>query len=638
MPKTALKQSPIATPPSKLLKKVRALQNRGQFQNSLKVCEKLETQGYRSAELFHFHGLALQGCNRVDEAFSKLNSALELDPDNARIYNSLGAMFLHIKDVETAIDLFKHATSLDQKFYDAWLNLGAALRAVERFQAAIVAFNCAHHNDKKQIAPLLSVVHIYLDVRQYTAAEELMDRILTGFQNITPSLLLRRMLIAVRLEDLDYLKTHLDTIAYEALSADEQSEHDHYRAYYLESTGRNEEAIELLEKCIRRGCARERAFTSHLGLCYADDGRFTDAIQLHEQILEKHPDFTEGRYNLAFLQFKNGDLENGYKNFESRWQWREFPSKRRLFDAPQWNGESLEGKNLLVWREQGIGDEVRYASLLQDLKEQNAHVTFECSPKLKPVWEHSFPWLNVTEEGHLNCINDPQYSTFDYQIPVASLANVLRPTIQSYDELQTPWIKREEKAEQYTRDKLGVASEEMLVGLCWRSSNQIASRDKYFLSCEQLKPLAEFSNTRWLNVQYDAHQHEIDEFRNFGMKMHHFTDVDQKEDIATACKLLGACDLVISIGGSVADLAGGLGVPMIYMTARNSEVYLGTDYVPWFQNCKSYPIDPFKGSATIERVVNDFEEISNWAKSFSDRKPGVPENRACSLDLNYHAS
>ena len=70
--------------------------------------------------------------------------------------------------------------------------------------------------------------------------------------------------------------------------------------------------------------------------------------------------------------------------------------------------------------------------------------------------------------------------------------------------------------------------------------------------------------------------------RSLGLPLHHFTDVDQRDDLVSACGLIGACDVVISVGVSVADLAAGLGVPVVQFGREQSEIFLGTDHVPWF--------------------------------------------------------
>ncbi|NNF77133.1 MAG: hypothetical protein HKN05_03800, partial [Rhizobiales bacterium] len=141
--------------------------------------------------------------------------------------------------------------------------------------------------------------------------------------------------------------------------------------------------------------------------------------------------------------------------------------------------------------------------------------------------------------------------------------------------------------------------------------------------------------------QYASAQEEIDAMRAGGLHVHHFVDLDQKNDLVGACNLLGACDLVISVGGSVGDLAGGVGTPLVYMTREKSEAFLGTDYVPWFENCKSYPIPAYKSDETIAKIVKDWSSIAKWAEDRKpeDRRTSVPTSAtAPGLDLEYPLS
>ncbi|MDA4848644.1 tetratricopeptide repeat protein [Hoeflea poritis] len=614
MTNLALKTVNTNAPPAKLLKKIHSLQKRGKFAESLPLCNRLAAQGYTSADLLHFHGLALRAGNDLNGALVKVYAATELKPDDALMLNSLGVILFQMNEVEAAIAQFKRATQVDQKMYDAWKNLGIALRKVERYQAAFTAFNCAHHLDRTQVDPMLNIVEILIDNRQYKRAEAAMDKLLAACSKITPALLLQRLHIAERLEDFDYIVAHLDTIDRSMLSIDEQAELDSVEVSYLRINGRMDEAIALLKKWVDVETNLQHHYVMLLGLCYAEAGQLDDGIAYHKTLLESKPDHTIGRYNLGLLQIKNGDLEEGYKNYEARWQRPEFPSKRRQFSVPRWTGEPLEGKKLLVWREQGIGDEVRYASIIADLQERGGAVTFECSPKLSAVWEHSFPWATIADEGPTECRGDDAYAHFDYQIPVGSLGSIFRPAVKDFDERQVPWIRRFCDAEQALRAQLAVDPGETLIGVCWRSSHQATSRDRYFLQAEQLEPLKALPNCRWVNVQYDCGDEEVQTIRDLGLPLHHYGNLDQKNDLVGACSLLGACDVVISVGVSVSDLAAGLGVPVIQIARENAEVFLGTDHVPWFPTCMSLRMKPHGGDAALAQIVERWPSILQWAK------------------------
>lgn len=622
----------------KTLKRIQTLFKQNRLKEAKPLCDWLYAHQVRQPEFLHMYGLALRACNNLNGALTAIYAAHEQKPKDATVLNSLGLVFQDMGDTESAITMFKRATSEDEKCYNAWENLGLALRSVDRFNSAELAFTCAHFLDRSKLEPIFNLALLQADMRNFARAAEIMDDLLENHKDVTPRVLLRRLQVAMKLEDLAFIEKHQDEIDRTALSLEEQADLDRIRAQYLEVFERFDDAIAVLRDAIARRGPRRHDLLSHLGYCFGLAGRTDEGIDTLKELLAEDPDHYAARYHLSLLQFRNGDIADGFENYETRWRFRAFPSKRRKFDAPMWQGEPLEGKSILVWREQGIGDEVRYASLLPELHERGCSLTFECSPKLIPLWQDTFPWATIKPEGEELCTQDPNYAEFDYQIPVGSLGRVFRKSVAEFDEKQKPWIARNHKIEAQIRDQLAIQPDELLVGLCWRSINQIASRDKVFFNCEQLGPLKDLPKARWLNVQYASTDEEIETLRKGGLQVHHYTDLDQKDDLIGACNLLGACDLVISVGGSVGDLTGGLGTPMVYMTRELSEAFLGTDHVPWFVNCRSYPVSAYKQEETIAQILNDWPSIMDWAESL---KPDERWNHTLSpagtvpLDLKY---
>ncbi|MEM1200394.1 MAG: tetratricopeptide repeat protein [Pseudomonadota bacterium] len=638
MNKTVPKPRASRTELRKTLKRIQALFKQNRLQDAKPFCDTLYAQDVRTAEFLHLYGLSLRACGDFNAALIKLYEAHEASPHDAKVLNSLGLIFLNLNDVEAAITMFKRATSEDQKYLNAWENLGLALRSVDRFQSAELAFTCAHFLDQSRLDPIFNLALLQVDARKYAKAAEMMDELLANHKDVTPSVELRRLQVAIKLEDLAYVEQHKDEIDRTALNQEELADLDRVVAQYHEVFDQYDEAIAILEAAAARKDKRHSDLISHLGYVYGVAGQIDEGIETLKGLLETKPDHNASRYNLSLLQFRKGEIEDGFKNYETRWQFRAFPSKRRHFDAPLWRGEPLEGKNILVWREQGIGDEVRFASLLPELYDTGCQITFECSPKLMPLWQNAFPWATIRPEGDELCTQHPDYAQFDFQIPIGSLGGVFRTSLEQFEAHQRPWIARNHNAETQIRSQLAVKPDELLIGVCWRSMNQIASRDKVFLNCEQLEAFKAIPNARWLNVQYASTPEEISTIREKGLDLHHYTDLNQTDDLVGACTLLGACDLVISVGGSVGDLAGGVGTPMIYMTREMSEAFLGTDHVPWFTNCKSYPIPAYKSDETIQRIVADWPALAEWAEGLKpeDRKRAAsPSSTSVPLDLTY---
>lgn len=599
----------------KTLKRIQVLFNKNRLQDVKPLCDEAYATGVRGAEFLHTYGLALRACGCFDQALAMIFAAHEETPEDASILNSLGLVFRDMGDVETAIAMFKRATSKDERFFDAWVNLGAALRSVGRQNAAELAFTCAHHLDRRKPEPLLNLALIKVELHQYERAATFLDEFLSRHKNAAAGIKLMRLQVAMALEDLDYVKKNHRAIERKSLRDEDRVVLDGVIAQCHIISDEFDAAISILETSAAIPGLHQADHLSHLGFCYGLAGRVEDGISCLKKLLADSPEHASGRHNLALLQFRNGEVTDGFQNYDARLALPEFASKRGRFSAPMWNGEPINGKRILVWKEQGIGDEVRYASLLPELNALGGAVTIECAEKISPLWQKSFPWAAVHPAVKDSGGEALEQQAFDFQIPIGSLGKMFRASVADFDEKQAPWIKRNFDVERQIRDQLAIQPEELVVGVCWRSTVQIASRDKVFLNCEQLAPLCRLPNVRWINLQYASTEDEHQTIRTSGLDLHHYDDLDQMNDLVGACHLIGACDLVISVGGSVGDLAGGVGTPLIYMTRENSEAFLGTDRVPWFPNCKSYPIRAFKGDETLQKIGNDWASLAQWAIS-----------------------
>ena len=120
-----------------------------------------------------------------------------------------------------------------------------------------------------------------------------------------------------------------------------------------------------------------------------------------------------------------GDFDNGWREYNWRWRMQDFSSRRAEYDKPLWDGGDLGGKRLLVWSEQGIGDEIMFAGLIPDLIERGIDVILESDPRLVPLFARSFPPVTCIAKGGAN-------QPFDFHIPTGGLGQVLRPSLGSF--------------------------------------------------------------------------------------------------------------------------------------------------------------------------------------------------------------
>ena len=605
-----------------LLKTINALHASGRYKESILYCEKLVKQVKPDAESLRLYGTALGMTGESEKAIEKFDMAIAMEPKNLAVLGLLGAILMEVGNIDRATSVFCEYISIDKNSFTAWMYYGNCLRQLERITDAAQAFLCAKNIDEKRHEPYQRLAEILKYLRRYKDAELFMDKAIELMGLVDPSVWVQRIAFAVLSENFDYIKNNYHRIKIMQLSDRDRVTLELSWMEYLSINNLNDEAIDIGKQWI--GTEFESQFMSRVGLFYGRAGRLNESLSILNKIVENEPNRVETRWNLALLQLQMGDLIEGLKNYEIRWDWREFPSARRKFDAPRWEGESVAGKRLLIWGEQGIGDEIRFSSLVPDLKSYQMEVYIECAPKLVSVFQLSFPWACVAPNGPDDCRGDKNYIDFDFQIPIGSLAIILRKDLQSFYSRQKPWIPRLKSNEENVRSRLKVKAGEMLVGLCWRSINQTETRNKVYFDVEEFAPLQSLRTAVFVSVQYDYCLDELNKVRAMGLPVFHYVNIDQKDNLLDAASLLGACDIVIAPSVSVIDLAAGMGVPVIYIGPEISEVKFGTNEVPWYpRHVKYYNFEPNQASVAIRKIIQDWPMLLDWANSVTTSGRGT---------------
>ncbi len=120
-----------------------------------------------------------------------------------------------------------------------------------------------------------------------------------------------------------------------------------------------------------------------------DLGRFADAFASYDEALSLSPDYPLARFHRSLACLALGDFEPGWRDYESRLLGTDVAARSRLY--PRWHGENIEERTILAYGEQGLGDEIMFASCLPDLIAAAGRCIIECAPRLQPLFKRSFP-------------------------------------------------------------------------------------------------------------------------------------------------------------------------------------------------------------------------------------------------------
>lgn len=325
-------------------------------------------------------------------------------------------------------------------------------------------------------------------------------------------------------------------------------------------------------------------------------GRIEEGLASYEALLNKipasKPAFKEVvKFYASFPYLQIGNLSIGWEYYESGFN-ELLPNgaartPNRKFNCPQWQGEDLSGRKLLVWREQGLGDELMFSSILIDLMASEADITFECTQRLVNTYRRSFPQLRVQAEtinimtGEFICTE-----TYDYHIPVGSLPRILRKSISDFEK-QRPFIQVDVEQQQLFRDRLQSYRGKKLIGICWRSGVMDPLRNREFSSLLDWKDIFTMPECTFVNLQYGDCEAEISEAeQRFGVKIIRWPDVDLKNELDRVFSLMSCLDCVITAPTAVYSMAGALGLPTYMLCGQRPWNVLGSKpgIYPWFPN------------------------------------------------------
>jgi len=297
---------------------------------------------------------------------------------------------------------------------------------------------------------------------------------------------------------------------------------------------------------------------NNLGNLYHRQGQAGDATAAFRRAVTTNPDYAEAHRNLGQALLLGGDLTEGWAEYQWRWRCRDFPSQFRAFPYALWAGEDLGGKTLLVWGEQGVGDEVHFAGQIPDLLDAGANVVLECEHRLVALFRRSFPGATCVARK-----TPPDPATgqgIDFHIPSGDLGRWLRPDIGAFPDRGAYLVADQERIGKL-KDQYRDGTKDRLIGVAWTSKNPEIGADKS-MSLSDWRPLADISGVRFIDLQYGDTAAERQVFQDqTGMTIHSDDAVDQLTDLDAFAAQISAMDLVISVSNTTVHFAGALGVP-----------------------------------------------------------------------------
>lgn len=376
---------------------------------------------------------------------------------------------------------------------------------------------------------------------------------------------------------------------------------------------RLDEAMDAYEKALKRATSKEQKalFLNNIGSIYIDQGKFSEAEKHIRKSLDLVPEDSFARHNLGLSLLAQKRWAEGWPYYSAsvgtfnrlQYKYRNDP------EEPTWDG--TKGQKVIVHGEQGIGDEVSFASMVPDAC-NDASVIVDCDKRLTGLFRRSFPKAKVYgTRTQKQLAWDEEDRNFDASISMGELGKFYRNDDSAFP--GTPYLVP--CPERTTGWKAAFAAKgKPVIGIAWSGGTWENGASNRFLPLDEWAPIFGAIDAHWVNLEYKDKTKEAAEH---GVSTYPWATLTKDYDDTAA--LVAACDLVICMQTAVAHLAGALGVPVWTMVPSNSQWRYGesTESLPWY---KSLRIFKARGSwgPVVHRIASELKTVRYWDCSHCD--------------------
>jgi tetratricopeptide (TPR) repeat protein len=557
-------------------------------------------------------GNALAAQGRDEEALERYRQALSLRPRLAEGEFAAGFVLGRLGRAKEAEARYRRALLLRPDFAAAWMNLGSLLREQGREVFAKAALGRAVELRPDLVAGFVNLAILERERSRPAAAEAYL-----------------RKAFALNPEQIETMIAWCQFRAAEqdlagawqwlrwALARDPSHHYPeavNMHGILLHKERRFEEAVEVFKEAEDLGhCAA----ASNRGNSLLDLGRMDEALRAQEAAVEQESSSAGAHYNLALTRLRLGDWKRGWPGYEARWSFREVHRRPRVFPQPRWQGESLEGRRILLHSEQGLGDTIQFCRYATLVAARGGSVILQVQP---PV-ERLMGSLAVVRAGLARTA--PMSETvrdFDVECPLMSLPAAFGTTVET-----VPWpgaylgadpeavfgkamrFAGAGLAGKDSRDQPG--GRRLRVGLAWAGNPRYKADSLRSMKLPVLTPLLRTPGITWISLQKGLAAQQLAALPD---DLFVWDGSSCDRDLAETAALVATLDLVVSTDTSIAHLAGAMGKPVWIMLPHLGDWRWMQDIetTPWYPTARLFRQRRTGDWAEVlERVVGELNEL-----------------------------
>jgi tetratricopeptide (TPR) repeat protein len=444
-----------------------------------------------------------------DKAFALLKRCTSGSNASAEAWYHLGTLFLKHGQCDDAIGAFRNSLTKGGKFFEGLHDLGLSFNKSGRYQEALRSYDEALSIQPQSAVAWSNRGVTLRHLRRYRESLENLDRALA----LAP----------------DFADAWIN------------------RGLTLYRSGRYDQALESYRKASSLE-PDSGDIRTHEGTALSALRRFDEAWASYGRALALDPTDANAQWNESLSRLAAGELEAGFEKYESRWS-RTEAERLRHAHIPLWLGkESLQGKRILVWAEQGYGDTIQFCRYVPLLAGLGAKATFEV-PRALETLMGSLEGCRIVAAGG-------EVPEADCQIPLLSLPLAFRTKLETIPSAAR-YLKAHPSHVAAWAGRLGGGNGKRRIGIACSGRETFPDNHNRSMALSHFAPLQELGQLYVIQKELREEDRGFLE-RSGGMEF----PGGSVSDFHDTAAIIENLDLVISIDTSVAHLAAALGKPV----------------------------------------------------------------------------
>ena len=578
--------------------------NSGEKQKALGKTVLLLDSNEKNIDLIFVHAKILMNLNQIDNANHSIKKILDLEPKNTIALELIYSNYLKINNYQLA-----------EKFIDKLINIGHYKYELLRDKAFIEYLKKNYQNARKFIKKAFQI-----------NKEEVFGLNIYGLINIEQNKTLQAIKLLEKAISINpkysdsYNNLGKCFIDIESLSQAYLCFKKAYRinpesdlpliniANILSLKDKKKLALKFYERA-KKINPKNHVTIENIAIinCKLKNIEWVEKnFQSQKALGNLNYEFMQG-YSYLLLNKKR--FSEAFDLFDARLQTKDFPKKNinyiNIIKKLNTQKKIERKSKILIVKEQGVGDEILFSSMYNDLLNKHSNVQIECDPRLLKIFNRSFKKNIFFPFGHFSSTKD-KMENFDKILYAGSLTKYFRKNEEDFK--TEPYLKTLEEIDKNINAKLENFKDTKKIGISWKSVVNIYGTLKSLKIKDFEKIISK--NKTLINLQYGKTDKEIKKFIEDGNNLYTFNDIDLFNDFDSLISILKHLDVFVTVSNSTAHFAGALGIPTILICPKKSSTYYYWDYengkTPWY---KSVFIVKFKDSIeNTMSLVNDLIE------------------------------